>query len=97
MRSPRGHHVAGRRAWIYAAGLTTALAVTCLFLPAEIVRGRPGALAFTDIIAALLIAAAAAEVSVRAARRSREAGPQQSASEGWPAAERRVLEMIARS
>src|SRR6185437_3749458 len=77
--------------------LTTALAVTCLFLPAEIVRGRPGALAFTDIIAALLIAAAAAEVSVRAARRSREAGPQQSASEGWPAAERRVLEMIARS
>lgn len=97
MRTPPGHRPAGRRVWIYAAALTTALAVTCLFLPAEIVRGKPGALALADIIAALLIAAAAAEVAVRVARRGRDAGSQQSAAEGWPAAERRVLEMIARS
>ena len=97
MRAPHGHRLANRRVWVYAAVLTTALAVTCLFLPAEITRGKPAAVAFADIIAVLLIAAALAEVSMRLARHRREPGPVESATEGLPAAERRVLEMIASS
>jgi diguanylate cyclase (GGDEF)-like protein len=97
MRSPHGLRLASRRVWVYAAVLTTALAVSCVFLPAEIAHGKPAAAAFADILVVLLIAAAVAEGAVRAARDALEARPAQSATEGLAATERRVLEMIASS